>query len=301
LPQWETNRLKRLRLILHGKAAQDERVRATVRSVREDGHQISVRVTWEAGDAARFTREAVAEAARGEIDCIVAGGGDGTVDEVFVTAHQYRHFGNCSFGILPLGTANDFARSVGLRVDDLTACLRMIIDEPASRIDLGLLNGRPFVNIITGGFGARVTAETDPALKKALGSLAYLLTGVSRAREFQPCRGRFRAEGFAWEGMFLALAIGNGRQAGGGIPLCPDALIDDGLLDLLIVPKIDLTAGREAMTVRARSSWIEFEADEDVNVSIDGEPDQVRGFRAECRSRALPVHLGHDLLLTGRR
>src|SRR3546814_18510732 len=68
--------------------------------------------------------------------------------------------------------------------------------------------------------------------------------------------------------------------------LCPDALIDDGLLDLLIVPKIDLTAGREPMTVRARSPWIEFEADEDVSISIDGEPDQVRGFRAECRSRA---------------
>src|SRR3546814_6724456 len=98
-------------------------------------------------------------------------------------------------------------------------------------------------------------------------------------------------------GCVRSLAIGNGRQAGGGIPLCPDALIDDGLLDLLIVPKIDLTAGREPMTVRARSPWIEFEADEDVSISIDGEPDQVRGFRAECRSRALPVHLGHDLLL----
>jgi lipid kinase YegS len=293
--------MKRLRLILHGKIAQDERVRAAVRSIRQDGHQVSVRVTWEAGDAARLTLEAVAEARLGEIDRIVAGGGDGTVDEVFVTAHRSGDFGACSFGILPLGTANDFARSVGLRVDDMTACLRLIVNEPARRIDLGLLGERPFVNVVTGGFGARVTAETDPALKKSLGGLAYLLTGVSRAREFLSCRGRFRAEGFAWEGMFLALAIGNGRQAGGGIPLCPDALIDDGLLDLLIVPKIDLTAGREAMTVRARSSWIEFEADEDVNVSIDGEPDQVRGFRAECRSRALPVHLGHDLLLTGRR
>src|SRR3546814_5426864 len=106
---------------------------------------------------------------------------------------------------------------------------------------------------------------------------------------------------FPYTTLFRSLAIGNGRQAGGGIPLCPDALIDDGLLDLLIVPKIDLTAGREPMTVRARSPWIEFEADEDVSISIDGEPDQVRGFRAECRSRALPVHLGHDLLLTGRR
>src|SRR3546814_11536002 len=81
---------------------------------------------------------------------------------------------------------------------------RLLVNAPATRIDRGWLGERPFVNVVTGGFGARVTAETDPALKKSLGGLAYLLTGVSRAREFQPCRGRFRAEGFAWEGMFLA-------------------------------------------------------------------------------------------------
>src|SRR3546814_1408361 len=81
--------MKRLRLILHGKVAQDERVRAAVRSVRQDGHQVSVRVTWEAGDAARLTLEAVAEARRGEIDRIVAGGGDGTVDEGFVRSEEH--------------------------------------------------------------------------------------------------------------------------------------------------------------------------------------------------------------------
>src|SRR3546814_3573445 len=110
------------------------------------------------------------------------GGVDGTVDEVFVTAHRAGDFGDCSFGILPLGTANDFARSVGLRVDDMTACLRLIVNDPATRIDLGLLGERPFVNVVTGGFGARVRAETDPALKKSLGGLAYLLTDRKRTR-----------------------------------------------------------------------------------------------------------------------
>src|SRR3546814_20161806 len=119
----------------------------------------------------------------------------------------------------------------------MTACLRLIVNDPATRIDLGLLGERPFVNVVTGGFGARVTAETDPALKKSLGGLAYLLTGVSRAREFQPCRGRFRAEGLPLEGVFLALAIGNGRQAGGDISLCPTGLIGDGLRYLLMCPQ----------------------------------------------------------------
>src|SRR3546814_12232014 len=99
-----------------------------------------------------------------------------------------------------LGTANDFARSVGLRVDDMTACLRLIVNDLATRIDLGLLGERPFVNVVTGGFGARVPAGTDPALKKYLGGLALLLTGLSRARAYQPCRARFREEGVSWEG-----------------------------------------------------------------------------------------------------
>jgi diacylglycerol kinase family enzyme len=68
-------------------------------------------------------------------------------------------------------------------------------------------------------------------------------------------QGLFRADGFSWQGHFLALAIGNGRQAGGGIPLCPDALIDDGLLDLMILSAMDHAArlGRfRAFAVRRR-------------------------------------------------
>jgi diacylglycerol kinase family enzyme len=66
--------------------------------------------------------------------------------------------------------------------------------------------------------------ETDPELKRRLGGFAYVLTGMSRFAELSANRGSFRAEGFSWEGPFMALAIGNGRQAGGGVPLCPDAL-----------------------------------------------------------------------------
>ena len=66
-----------IRIILHGKAASDSRLRTAVSALRKDGQIVEVRVTWEPGDAARLTDKAVAEAGRGKIDCIVAGGGDG--------------------------------------------------------------------------------------------------------------------------------------------------------------------------------------------------------------------------------
>ena len=184
--------------------------------------------------------------------------------------------GVVALGVLPLGTANDFAHSTGIPVQDLTAALQLSANAPPQRIDVGLLDGKPFVNLVSGGFGSRVTVETDPELKRRLGGLAYVLTGISRFTELSANRGRFRAEGFSWEGRFVAVAIGNGRQAGGGVQLCPDALIDDGLLDLMILPELDHAArlnafshllregaaGIRAEHVTARSSWIEYESDE---------------------------------------
>ena len=66
---------------------------------------------------------------------------------------------------------------------------------PSRAIDLGLVDGRPFVNLVSGGFGSRVTAETDPELKRRLGGLAYAITGISRFAELSTNRGVFRAEG----------------------------------------------------------------------------------------------------------
>jgi len=305
--------LANIRIILHGKAAGDARVRTAVHALRRDGHLVEVRVTWEPGDAARLTAEAVTEAGTaGKITSIVAGGGDGTINEVFAAAYTAGLPGGCCLGVLPLGTANDFAHSAGIPVEDPTAALQLAASGPLQWIDVGLLNGKPFINLVSGGFGSRVTVETDPELKQRLGGLAYLLTGISHFTELSANRGRFRAEGFSWEGRFVALAIGNGRQAGGGVPLCPDALVDDGLLDLMILPELDRAArldvfahllregaaGVRAQLVTTRSSWIEYESEDDLNVNLDGEPTLSKRFRVECRKRALPVRLGESSLLS---
>ena len=302
-----------IRIILHGKAANDARLRTAVHALRQDGHSVEVRVTWEPGDAARMSAEAVAEIGPQGIDCIVAGGGDGSINEVFAAAYAAGLPGACSLGVLPLGTANDFAHSAGVPIDDISAALRLAATAPQRWIDVGLLDGRVFVNLVSGGFGSRVTVETDPKLKQRLGGLAYAITGISHFSELSENQGVFRAEGFSWEGRFLALAIGNGRQAGGGIRLCPNALADDGLLDLTILPAMDRAARLEAFSdllqrgsagIRAKlvtkqSSWIEYESEHDLNINLDGEPALSKRFRVEVRARALPVRLGQSALLSG--
>jgi lipid kinase YegS len=259
-----------------------------------------------------LTAEAVADAGAGKVNCIVAGGGDGTINEVFATAYGAGLPEQCSLGILPLGTANDFAHATGVPVQDPAAALELAAGNRPRWIDVGFLNSKPFINLVSGGFGSRVTVETDPELKRRLGGLAYVLTGISRFAELSANRGSFRAEGFSWEGPFVALAIGNGRQAGGGVPLCPDALVDDGLLDLMILPELDHAARLDAFShllregaaairthlVTARSSWIEYESKNELNVNLDGEPTLVKEFRVECRRRVLPVHLGDSPLIS---
>ena len=301
-----------IRIILHGKVATNAGLRAAVNKLRQIGHSIEVRVTWEPGDAARMTAEAVIEAGADKINCIVAGGGDGTINEVFGAAYTTGLPAECSLGILPLGTANDFAHATGVPMQDLTAALQLAASASPRWIDVGLVDGKPFVNLVSGGFGSRVTVETDPELKRRLGGLAYVLTGMSHFAELSANQGSFRAEGFEWKGPFVAVAIGNGRQAGGGVPLCPDALIDDGLLDLTILRELDHAARLDvfsrllrqgAAAVRAelvttRSSWIEYESDDDLNVNLDGEPVLLKRFRVECRRRVLPVCLGESPLLS---
>ena len=300
------------RLILHGKVAREQRVREAVAAIRDDGHQISVRVTFEAGDATRLAREAVEEARQGGLDTIIAGGGDGTVNEVFAAAFAAGPPDHLGFAVLPLGTANDFARSADIPADDLAAALRIATTTPARPVDIGLVDGRPFINLLTGGFGSRITVETDPELKRQLGGLAYILTGVSRFRELSANSGRITGADFEWEGNFLALAIGNGRAAGGGLMLCPEATLDDGALDLVILPDVAadrrldvfgdlLRLGAEALSglaIRARGSAFTYASDKELSVNLDGEPIRGRQFRIECRPAALRLHCGPNAALS---
>ncbi|MDH4557550.1 lipid kinase YegS [Pseudomonas sp. BN417] len=285
-------------LILHGKQATNDEVRAAVQARRAAGWDLAVRVTWESGDARRLVDEALAAGYR----TLIAGGGDGTLREV---AEAMARAGNdASLVLLPLGTANDFARAAGIPLEP-DAALALLEAEPLA-IDLGDADGHLFLNMVTGGFGSKITANTSEDLKRVLGGAAYFLTGLTHFAEVHSAFGRFHGPGFDWEGDFLALGIGNGRQAGGGHPLCPQATVNDGLLELCIVPAPqDVTGtlttllsggilGLEAVSICARLPWVDVAAPEGLDLNLDGEPLESTNLRIATRERALRVHLPVD-------
>ena len=295
------------RLILNGKSAGDEALREAVASMRASGIALDVRVTWEAGDAKRYVSEAIADGVR----TLIAAGGDDTLSELAAALADRDESadGLPVLGLVPLGTANDFANAAQVPLEPLPA-LEMIAEGSWMPIDLLKLiaddgDTHWCANLASGGFGTQVTVETDEGLKKMLGGLAYLITGISRLGRIEPLQARLHGHGFEWEGGLIALGIGNGRQAGGGQVLCPDARVDDGLLDVTVVPELSgevaatvgtlVTDGKaaalERVAIRAQLPWVQIDCPEPLTVNLDGEPVASRHFRIECVPQLLRMHL----------
>lgn len=304
----------RWRLILNGKSAADDALRAAVAHWRERGIRLDVRVTWESGDAARYVDEAVADG----VDTIVAGGGDGTLSEVASALALREGAAETlpSLAVIPMGTANDFATAADIPGEPENA-LRLAAEAPAVAIDLLRVEADEgihwCINLASGGFGTEVTVETDEKLKKMLGGLAYVITGIARLGRIEPVTADLRGPDFTWSGGFLALGLGNGRQAGGGQVLCPDARINDGQIDVTVLPVLNgdlATVGtlltrrdREALerlTQRARLSWLELSAAKPFTLNLDGEPVRSRRFRVTCVPGRLRMHLPPDCPLLVR-
>jgi lipid kinase YegS len=198
--------------------------------MREEGQPLEVRCTWEGGDAERFAQEAVVDG----VDVLVAGGGDGTLHEVVNGLMKAEPAAETAVGVLPLGTANDFARGCGIPLAPYDA-LRLAASGSPVPVDVAEANGVFFVNVASGGFGAEVTTDTPTELKKVVGGGAYALVGLLTAAKMTPYEGRFVGPSESAQGSFIALAVGNARQAGGGFQVTPKAYLNDGLLDLMVI------------------------------------------------------------------
>lgn len=291
-------------LILNGKEAGNQDVRNAVRNLRDEGVILHVRVTWEQGDAKRYVDEAAVLA----VETIIAGGGDGTINEVASALMALPESNRPSLGILPLGTANDFATScnIPLQIDN---ALQLAIKGRAVAIDLAQVNDKHyFINMATGGFGTRITTETPEKLKAVLGGASYFIHGLMRMDTIKADSCEIRGPGFEWSGDALVIGIGNGRQAGGGQPLCPDALINDGLLQLRLLIAEELlpalltsvfSGEKNKNVIETTLPWLEITAPHDITFNLDGEPLSGKNFRIEVIPNAIQCRLPPNCELLG--
>lgn len=288
---------KHLTFIVHGARADHEDLRRMVQWVRERGHAVEVHVTWDAG-AGEFL---AADAADRGTDVVIACGGDGTLNEV-VNGLDGR---DVPLGVVPLGTANDFARQAGIP-EDANHAMDVILRRKPVRIDTASMNGRRFLNVSTGGVGAEATAETPADFKASLGPLAYAITAIRKLASDQTRHARFTSAGFDLDVDFLAFAVGSARVTGGGTMMTPDASVTDGLLDLCVIEAMSRTDfARLAVQVRrgehvglpgvhyAQLPWLKVTGSEILNVNVDGEAVAAPVCDYRARRADLLVHVQH--------
>ncbi len=205
---------RKVQLILNGKAAGIDALRNAIEQQRAVGHRIKVRVTVKKGDARRFAAEA------GEAELLIAAGGDGTLNEVVHGLMDLSEGARPALGIVPLGTANDFANGCGIPPDSEKA-LALCMEGHAVPIDIGKANEHWFLNAASVGFGAEVTATTPPELKRLLGHAAYTVMGAILATNVHHYHGRLILPDREITGSGPVAIVGNGRQTGGGLQVAP--------------------------------------------------------------------------------
>jgi diacylglycerol kinase (ATP) len=282
-------------MIIHGSRADYPDVRHLVSWVRAKGHFVEPVVTYEAGDATALA----ADAAKRGVDVVAAVGGDGTVNEVVNGLDGY----DVPLGVIPVGTANDFARQVGIPADADHA-MDVILQRKPRRLDTASLNGRRFLNVSTAGIGAEATAETPPEIKESLGAIAYAISGMRKLAELRPQSARFSGDGFEYDGEFLMFAVGLTRASGGGTMVTPMASATDGLLDLCIVESMSRSEfARTALRVKrgehigqegvqyAQVRSVTVEGREPIVVNVDGESSNATRLVYRARARDLWVHV----------
>jgi diacylglycerol kinase (ATP) len=194
---------------------------------------LDIAMTIADGDATALAEEAV----RADVDHLIVCGGDGTVNEAINGVNNLKAFDRVALGIIPLGTGNDFAASLGMP-DDVEQSAEALTRGVLKPVDVGLVNGRAFVNVSAGGFIAEVSDAVNPQLKTVAGRFAYLLGGAQVALTFDSIEARFESPASTSTRSVHTFAVCNAPLIGGGHRIGPRAIMDDGLLDVCIIPEM---------------------------------------------------------------
>ncbi|GHB06576.1 MULTISPECIES: YegS/Rv2252/BmrU family lipid kinase [Streptomyces] len=266
-------------------------------ALRDAGFSVRTVLGEDAGDALRRAREAVA----GGTGALIAVGGDGMAS----LALQAVAGTATPLGVVAVGTGNDFARALGLPVRDPAAAGRLAAEVltagTARGIDLGRVGGRWFGSVLASGFDSRVN-DRGNRMRRVAGRFTYDLAILAELAAFRPIPYRVRLDGGSVREIEATLiAVGNGSTYGGGMRICADAVMDDGLFDVTVVGDCSRTTllkvfprvyrgthlGHPKVTVH-RVASIELAA-ADVTAYADGEPLGALPLTATCVPDAVRV------------
>lgn len=259
---------------------------------------VRAEMTGGPGHATLLAKEAVA-AGCGRVLIV---GGDGTVQEAVAGLLGT----DTAVGVIPAGTGNDFSRTHRIPRDPLAA-LKVAMGGPARRFDVGLVNGRPFVNVAGVGFDAEVAAWCKHRTRLLSGPAIYVAGIFRHLLSFSPQELSVSLDGREFTQRCLLLAVGNGRYYGGGMMMCPGAQPDDGLFDVCVggnVGKLEtlrllplVFSGRhverpKVATYRARRVTVASSVP--LSIHADGEPTGMLPAVFEIVQRALLVAVPDD-------
>ena len=261
-------------IVILNPAARSERARRWHERVETITRGAVICATSRCGEAEAIARRAAAEG----FETIVAAGGDGTINEVVNGMAGTE----AALGLLPMGTMNVFALELGIPASNLGLCWEIIQKQNTRLIDMPRANNKHFVQLAGVGLDAQVVKETSRAFKRSFGPLSYLVSAAQIAARRPPRLFIESANAITEEGSFVL--VGNGRLYGGPFPFFKNAVIDDGLLDVVIFKQLGYleiikylqnvvfsSAIRLPEVEYFQTERLRVTSDEDVPVEIDGE------------------------------
>lgn len=250
-------------------------VAPVVDRLRAAGAQVRVLCGRDPADTDRLAREAVER----RPDVLAVVGGDGVVN----AAVQAVAGTKVAVGVIPAGTGNDVARSLGIPRDDHAAAADVVARGPVRTIDAVRCDGRWFAGVAGAGFDSMVTERAN-RMTRPRGQARYIAALAAELRVLRPWPFTLKLDGRTWQTEAVLVAVGNGVSYGGGMRICPNAALDDGMLDVTVVGPVSrrelvrffplVYQGRHlghpaVTTLRARTVSL---AGPDVTAYADGEP-----------------------------
>ncbi|RRJ27770.1 diacylglycerol/lipid kinase family protein [Halocatena pleomorpha] len=291
----------RWQIILNPTSGTEDHVEK-VRSYAND-RGYAVTETEQAGDAIELGKDA----AQKGVSRLAACGGDGTIHQVVEGYDEAGSLSDVTFGVIPAGTGNNFAQNLG--IERIERAFELLETGERRQIDVGVADDELFTNSCIAGITAKTSSETDSDLKERFGTLAYVLTGIRQAAEFDPLHVEIdtgtAVSGSTWQGEALCILIGNARRfAGNG----GQANAEDGLFEVLIVEEMPTN---DLLTEAAIQRWFGTETehmlrftsdhleitnqrDTDVEFSLDGEIRAHQELSLHIRPRELEIVVGPE-------